>query len=533
MPQRVANKYLLRRRITGSARPPGCVPHKIAVLTIDWKADDGFIKAGRGLGTSLTERGWDVRIVGESDVPLNGTTMKQHVWAHLTDVEECDQVLLAALGHGSKPFQIFSIHEGGTGALIRRLWNYGWALTYGELTSTEPFPFEDQAFFESHYVAVDPSENESGELYASDIVEIASELRDLGATVGVIDTSCNGGSTVRALESLEDPGVCAISLAPTLSPSGTGFKIGGADYMDGAVTMTDLADRISQHYYDRRESGFPTIEDRKTHNGFRVQSIGFRSGCEDLMPMRDAFYLAWDPNGTYYTTARERPSHALRDPKHFSRPTNAREPLPSRLDPHFLSGSGLTQNHYWKEQAYVRWFQEVADELYQGGTLDWPAWRAARRLHSATVSYREALTDLDCSLNGQWWECETTSSSMPEPGEGMTSSSYSYALDEAVRHSLSGSCICEVNPEQAAAWGIDCDEAQLVAGLPGAMPVTNCEDPTADVEAYLQTRPVAQARLDGFEAALDNVVNTAAVFETHLKRLEQACSSPACDAQDL
>jgi hypothetical protein len=384
---------------------------------------------------------------------------------------------------------------------------------------------------------------------AGDAFELSKLYSGSGAKVTVIDHSCNGGSTVRLLETLKDPNICAISTTGIDSPS-----IQGSPPLSGLLSSASPRIRVSMNDFTRFVSDHLYHQHGLHDIGNRIHQVGFEASCTSTMSVRETSDNAAGAYGTWWDWNRHRISHVLRAPKRYVVVGSASNEQPwtsADLNASFTNdcklakkNCDLTSNPRLRIAAgWVRWFSE---NLKQFKTSHPPSADLDRLMTDGNAllkvidDYKNAVDALEATI------------AFPQNAVTVNGSP-AMPVDQYFRAVFVQRCLCGVSSE-VTRLHLTCPAANDYLALPKNWSASRvCADPKTVIDEVLRTIPERKLEGDhnvhikgGLEALLgvqafeaqagspgfpNSITAKLIKFSRDLEPFEAGCNAASCVSQ--
>ena len=325
---------------------------KTAFIFVNWGAP-AFVSEAKSVSAQLKRFGWEVLLFDNVEA-TDGLTISQKVdgktvtytcvkgqmcgWQKIittfvpTDsVKAGDQILIDIQGDGSTNIPNSLKLADGTATGIS-----GLQLDMDSLLSYEEFAtnFHYQAgsadtwashSVEAYFANMTKTVTGSDYLLASygvyynnmissgDAFILARDYGAHGAKVAVLDHSCQGGSTVKLLETLKNSNICAISTTGIDSPG-----IQGTPALSKFLSTTKPADKPALDLYATYITGEFATGTGMHRAGNRIHQSGFEASCTSTMGVRETSDNATGAFTTWWDWNRGRVSHVVREPSRYT-----------------------------------------------------------------------------------------------------------------------------------------------------------------------------------------------------------------------
>jgi len=561
---------------------------KTAFIVANWAAP-AFANEARAVSIQLQKMGWEVHLfdnVAASDgltisQKVNGTAVtytcakaKMCGWQKIItaflpqdSVRAGDQVLIDIQGDGTvdKPNGL-KLADGVSTSFSRLSIDMDSVLAYEEFADTFDYKANSPDTWASHsveayfmnmvaattgsdYLQATYGHTSRNMISAGDVFALSKLYAGRGAKMTVIDHSCNGGSTVRLLETLKDPNICAISTTGIDSPS-----IQGSPPLSGLlssaptrarVSMNDFTRFVSDHFY--HQHGLHDI-------GNRIHQVGFEASCSSTMPVRETSDNAAGAYGTWWDWNRHRISHVLRTPKRYvvvGSASNEQPWTPADLNASFTNDCKLakkncdsTSNPRLRIAAgWVRWFSENLTQF--------------KTSHSPSADLDRVMTDgsmLLKAIDDYKNAIDALEATIAFPQNAVTvNGSPAMPVDQYFRALLVQRCLCGVSSE-VTRLHLTCPAANDYLALPKTWSASRvCADPQKVIEEVLRTIPERKPDGDhnvhikgGLEALLgvqafeaqagspgfpNSITAKLIKFSRDLEPFEAGCNAASCVSQ--
>jgi len=556
---------------------------KTAFIVVNWAAP-AFANEARAASTQLQKMGWEVHLfdnVAESD----GLTISQKVdgktvtyacvkgkmcgWQKIIaaflpqdSVRAGDQVLIDIQGDGTtdKPNGL-KLADGARLSI-----DMDSLLAYEEFADTFDYKANSpdtwashsvEAYFKnmvaattgSDYLQATYGHASRNVISAGDAFELSKLYSGSGAKVTVIDHSCNGGSTVRLLETLKDPNICAISTTGIDSPS-----IQGSPPLSGLLSSASPRIRVSMNDFTRFVSDHLYHQHGLHDIGNRIHQVGFEASCTSTMSVRETSDNAAGAYGTWWDWNRHRISHVLRAPKRYVVVGSASNEQPwtsADLNASFTNdcklakkNCDLTSNPRLRIAAgWVRWFSE---NLKQFKTSHPPSADLDRLMTDGNAllkvidDYKNAVDALEATI------------AFPQNAVTVNGSP-AMPVDQYFRAVFVQRCLCGVSSE-VTRLHLTCPAANDYLALPKNWSASRvCADPKTVIDEVLRTIPERKLEGDhnvhikgGLEALLgvqafeaqagspgfpNSITAKLIKFSRDLEPFEAGCNAASCVSQ--
>ena len=561
---------------------------KTAFIVVNWAAP-AFANEARAASTQLQKMGWEVHLfdnVAESD----GLTISQKVdgktvtyacvkgkmcgWQKIIaaflpqdSVRAGDQVLIDIQGDGTTDKPNGLKLADGVSTSFSRLWiDMDSVLAYEEFADTFDYKANSpdtwashsvEAYFKnmvaattgSDYLQATYGHASRNVISAGDAFELSKLYSGSGAKVTVIDHSCNGGSTVRLLETLKDPNICAISTTGIDSPS-----IQGSPPLSGLLSSASPRIRVSMNDFTRFVSDHLYHQHGLHDIGNRIHQVGFEASCTSTMSVRETSDNAAGAYGTWWDWNRHRISHVLRAPKRYVVVGSASNEQPwtsADLNASFTNdcklakkNCDLTSNPRLRIAAgWVRWFSE---NLKQFKTSHPPSADLDRLMTDGNAllkvidDYKNAVDALEATI------------AFPQNAVTVNGSP-AMPVDQYFRAVFVQRCLCGVSSE-VTRLHLTCPAANDYLALPKNWSASRvCADPKTVIDEVLRTIPERKLEGDhnvhikgGLEALLgvqafeaqagspgfpNSITAKLIKFSRDLEPFEAGCNAASCVSQ--
>jgi len=556
---------------------------KTAFIVVNWAAP-AFANEARAASTQLQKMGWEVHLfdnVAESD----GLTISQKVdgktvtyacvkgkmcgWQKIIaaflpqdSVRAGDQVLIDIQGDGTtdKPNGL-KLADGARLSI-----DMDSLLAYEEFADTFDYKANSpdtwashsvEAYFKnmvaattgSDYLQATYGHASRNVISAGDAFELSKLYSGSGAKVTVIDHSCNGGSTVRLLETLKDPNICAISTTGIDSPS-----IQGSPPLSGLLSSASPRIRVSMNDFTRFVSDHLYHQHGLHDIGNRIHQVGFEASCTSTMSVRETSDNAAGAYGTWWDWNRHRISDVLRAPKRYVVVGSASNEQPwtsADLNASFTNdcklakkNCDLTSNPRLRIAAgWVRWFSE---NLKQFKTSHPPSADLDRLMTDGNAllkvidDYKNAVDALEATI------------AFPQNAVTVNGSP-AMPVDQYFRAVFVQRCLCGVSSE-VTRLHLTCPAASDYLALPKNWSASRvCADPKTVIDEVLRTIPERKLEGDhnvhikgGLEALLgvqafeaqagspgfpNSITAKLIKFSRDLEPFEAGCNAASCVSQ--
>ena len=556
---------------------------KTAFIVVNWAAP-AFANEARAASTQLQKMGWEVHLfdnVAESD----GLTISQKVdgktvtyacvkgkmcgcqkiiaaFLPQDSVRAGDQVLIDIQGDGTtdKPNGL-KLADGARLSI-----DMDSLLAYEEFADTFDYKANSpdtwashsvEAYFKnmvaattgSDYLQATYGHASRNVISAGDAFELSKLYSGSGAKVTVIDHSCNGGSTVRLLETLKDPNICAISTTGIDSPS-----IQGSPPLSGLLSSASPRIRVSMNDFTRFVSDHLYHQHGLHDIGNRIHQVGFEASCTSTMSVRETSDNAAGAYGTWWDWNRHRISHVLRAPKRYVVVGSASNEQPwtsADLNASFTNdcklakkNCDLTSNPRLRIAAgWVRWFSE---NLKQFKTSHPPSADLDRLMTDGNAllkvidDYKNAVDALEATI------------AFPQNAVTVNGSP-AMPVDQYFRAVFVQRCLCGVSSE-VTRLHLTCPAANDYLALPKNWSASRvCADPKTVIDEVLRTIPERKLEGDhnvhikgGLEALLgvqafeaqagspgfpNSITAKLIKFSRDLEPFEAGCNAASCVSQ--
>ena len=505
-------------------------------ILANW-SDPAFNKEARSLAESIpAEKGkWNVFLL-DKNYPLDRhqTSLKTVIQKALISARQGDVVWLEILGHGSNIKNADGIFYIETLATANNL-SVKYPYLDKDLTSLQ------LDLMGSHTIDVHMNRpNGPQKISSRDIYELALDLGKRGINLTVLDHSCNGGATSMLLQTLEkkfgaETHLCTITSSGVFTPGKVDLlfssflkQLNKSGIDRSNITMNDYATYISKKYYEEHTTGS------------RLQSIGYKSGCNHTMALRDTLSLAASAYFSYWDWMRNRPSHVVRNPERYTYidfdprpviPNNVRNNIPDGL---------------------LRWFQETNLKIYtEYATSPWAIeeskktnpkhfnksihnsdlmYKVGLALYLKIINYRDKIANLDNQLaitpfTFRGFQIGNSFPyNIPTPREPMV-----MTVDNYLRTVFTKYCLCQ-DPVKAGPI-VDCEQSfppidwNFAKNPQGLI----CKNPTFFRNFILEQTAMSNIFNEVIDAEKD-VINFSAWNSKVIEKWERECLSPDCAA---
>ncbi len=514
------------------------MPKKYVVIMANWN-DGNFAAEARNLATRLKSEGiWKVILLDENyPLPLNPGNMQTVIQKALEPVQRGDTVWMEILGHGSE--------------VIKKLVTYDVLL--GQINNlSEHYPYldgatvaEDATILATHFIDVHMNRmGAPANLYTTMIRDITLDLSSRGINLAVLDHSCYAGATARLIEYISNQSsdgtqLCAISTTGVLNPGKTDGPFVGPFLQQSAVngidrstiTMNDYANYISEKYYAEHVIGKS-----------RLQSIGYRTGCNHTMPLRDTLSLARDAYSSYWDWGRHRPSHVAREPQRYTYiefdprpviPNNPRVNIASGLV-RWFSESNLK---LYTENAFGPWLMGESSiaspaEMAESAETSVLMYQVGVSMQNRILDHGDKVATLDLMLTNMYpftgYHLNKATNTLV-----FDDNQYNMTVDSYLREVFTKYCLCE----RPAEWSIGCSKAELPLPSSFALDPQNliCKNPASFRDFIITDRNI-MSTLNAVNQAQKDLIDYS-VFNTqviqHWEKMGGGCVSKSCRAIKL
>lgn len=553
-------------------RIPIILPRKIAVVAATWD-DRGFNAAATASAAALKAAGWTVHVLNDS-TGHKDTSVADMIRAATADATSIDQVFIDLHAHGSGLAKWYNVTDfnGNFGGMWMDPYE---ALAYPETMSLS-YPYSDPVAERAHWTNANIPGGQTG-IWGSDLEAIAKELDARSVPTTILDHSCDGGNTVRLIEDINSPNLCAIATAGVASPGLVGYPW-TASVLTAGSSFEDVAKFISTTY-----------DTDKHPHGDRLFSTGYRNGCTGTMPIRETMASAIIAYTTWPTQMRWTESFVARSPSSYTNFLDYAHGLPdgkgnrdAGFDPvHANPGgpgaaAGGGQGRWGAESVgEVRWFQESINKFLADNTFTYWIRNPGGYGFTPHTSRSPAVDTVGTEANKTLslvYAHRTAFDSLNAAIGSHPPAWYDITYGELIRESLVYDCVCPVTGEvtvlaKAAAismvastnadfkaqngfdgYAWDCSTlgpkvtgTRLSLGNSGAYSYAGftkdamCADPSKAVDRYLSIVNPGGAwsyltQLRTLEAQL---TSQSATTSRAISAIETTCSSAACAAQKL
>jgi hypothetical protein len=516
----------LQIKYTGGAPPVAAAggDRKIAFIVVNWAAP-AFVREAQALSTQLQKKGWEVHFFDNVEAS-DGLTISQNAngkrvtytcvkgkmcgWQKIIgaflppdSVRAGDQILIDIQGDGTTNIPNgLKLADGVSTSFSGLSIDMDSVLAYEEFADT--FSYKDaaadtwashsvEAYFQnmktastgSDYLQTTYGRSYRNMISAGDAFELSKLYSGRGAKVTIIDHSCNGGSTVRLLETLKDANICAISTTGIVSPGIQGSpplsRLLSRAAPGSRVSMHDFTRFVSDHYY--HDHGLHDI-------GNRIHQAGFEVSCTSTMAIRETSDNAAGAYSTWWDWNRHRISHVLREPKRYvvvGSASNEQPWTPANLQASFTKdcklakkNCDLTTNPRLRIPAgWVRWFSENLEQFKKSHSPSAELNRLVadgNTLLKAIDDYKKAIDSLEAMI------------AFPQNAVSVKGSA-AMPVDQYFRSVFVQRCLCGVSSE-VTRLHLTCPAAKDYLPLPKNWSAKSvCADPEKVIDEVLSTIP--------------------------------------------
>jgi hypothetical protein len=487
---------------------------KQAFILFDW-GDRGWTAEANNLAAQLRASGeWNVTLFDSTYLQNNLSEIETFMgtatpsgsqllsFGLLQQTRAGDQILIDLEAHGAEAIKTFTLDNGA----VVGPETYSNALDDPQVVATQTsitYPFPDVSlhdYYDTHWTSANIS---LGDVVTRIVAQTAGP-------VTFIDHSCFGGSTAMRGDLMQWPNICFISTDGVMTPGLVGYPA-TSGYWQSQVsqgskfTMNDLADWMSQLYDADNRAG-----------ANRTQSRGYKTGCNQTLPLRDTLALFGNEWTTWWDWNQNRPSFVVRQPGSFANGGpwwKIVAPIPN--NPHMAVPAGWSAFFQQALSAFV------SDNLY--GT--WVVGQGLSGEGTTSAYNQQVISIMEDGLALENMVSAWAAAIDALDADLEASSIQGMTVDTYLRNAFISQCSCG----EAIAEGSSCPPAPPGGFADGRL----CYDPTDFVAWAMAQSPngaqLAQdfATVQFYDQSPDvaNMANDIAAFES-------GCVSPACAAQN-